>query len=230
VKHLNTSIHVDVTDVGLHTAVSPCTCPTVTRQAQASTQSKQLYACSPTASCTAINDCPFTSGVWPMPRGKSSHQRLLPAGEVHLSRATSGAVCHRRRLACSRSLSGATGARPPPQPEPVPAHQHLPLALICQLRPYHRSRPARTPNPRITHSARTSYLLSPHHLPTQPAPITQSAPTAPTATNCMRWWVVYLTPKIERVISLLSASPVGEARCRCRKVLLTRIDYYYQIA
>jgi hypothetical protein len=39
--------------------------------------------------------------------------------------------------------------------------------------------------------------------------------------------VVYLTPKIERVISLLSASPVGEARCRCRKVWLTRIDYYY---
>jgi hypothetical protein len=37
----------------------------------------------------------------------------------------------------------------------------------------------------------------------------------------------YLTPKIERVISLLSASPVGEARCRCRKVWLTRIDYYY---
>jgi hypothetical protein len=33
----------------------------------------------------------------------------------------------------------------------------------------------------------------------------------------------------ERVISLLSASPVGEARCRCRKVWLARIDddYYY---
>jgi hypothetical protein len=43
----------------------------------------------------------------------------------------------------------------------------------------------------------------------------------------VRVWVVYLTPKIERVISLLSASPVGEARCRCRKVWLTRIDYYY---
>jgi hypothetical protein len=40
-------------------------------------------------------------------------------------------------------------------------------------------------------------------------------------------WVVYLTPKIERIVSLLSASPVGEARCRCRKVWLTRIDYYY---
>jgi hypothetical protein len=37
----------------------------------------------------------------------------------------------------------------------------------------------------------------------------------------------YSLPKIERVISLLSASPVGEARCRCRKVWLTRIDYYY---
>jgi hypothetical protein len=43
----------------------------------------------------------------------------------------------------------------------------------------------------------------------------------------VRVWVVYLTPIIERVISLLSASPVGEARCRCRKVWLTRIDYYY---
>jgi hypothetical protein len=43
----------------------------------------------------------------------------------------------------------------------------------------------------------------------------------------VRAWVVYLTPKIERVIRLLSASPVGEARCRCRKVWLTRIDYYY---
>jgi hypothetical protein len=39
--------------------------------------------------------------------------------------------------------------------------------------------------------------------------------------------VVYLTPKIERVISLLSASPVGEAQCQCCKVCLTRIDYYY---
>jgi hypothetical protein len=27
-------------------------------------------------------------------------------------------------------------------------------------------------------------------------------------------WVVYLTPKIERIISLLSASPVGEAGLR----------------
>jgi hypothetical protein len=43
----------------------------------------------------------------------------------------------------------------------------------------------------------------------------------------VRVWVVYLTPKIERIVSLLSASPVGEARCRCRKVWLTRIDYYY---
>jgi hypothetical protein len=43
----------------------------------------------------------------------------------------------------------------------------------------------------------------------------------------VRVWVVYLTPKIERVISLLSASPVGEARCQCRKVWLTRIDCYY---
>jgi hypothetical protein len=43
----------------------------------------------------------------------------------------------------------------------------------------------------------------------------------------VRVWVVYLTPKIERVISLLSASPVGEARCRCRKVWLTRIDCYF---
>jgi hypothetical protein len=43
----------------------------------------------------------------------------------------------------------------------------------------------------------------------------------------VRVWAVYLTPKIERVISLLSASPVGEARCRCCKVWLTRIDYYY---
>jgi hypothetical protein len=33
--------------------------------------------------------------------------------------------------------------------------------------------------------------------------------------------------RIERIVSLLSASPVGEARCRCRKVWLTRIDYYY---
>jgi hypothetical protein len=43
----------------------------------------------------------------------------------------------------------------------------------------------------------------------------------------VRVWMVYLTPKKERVISLLSASPVGEAQCRCRKVWLTRIDYYY---
>jgi hypothetical protein len=43
----------------------------------------------------------------------------------------------------------------------------------------------------------------------------------------VRVWVVYLTPKIERIVSLLSASPVGEARCRCRKVWLTRIDDYY---
>jgi hypothetical protein len=28
----------------------------------------------------------------------------------------------------------------------------------------------------------------------------------------VRVWVVYLTPKIERIISLLSASRVGEAR------------------
>jgi hypothetical protein len=41
-----------------------------------------------------------------------------------------------------------------------------------------------------------------------------------TATNCrviqdargVRVWVVYLTPKIERIIVLLSASPEGEAR------------------
>jgi hypothetical protein len=33
--------------------------------------------------------------------------------------------------------------------------------------------------------------------------------------------------KIERMIVLLSASPEGEARCRCRKVWLTRNDYYY---
>jgi hypothetical protein len=45
----------------------------------------------------------------------------------------------------------------------------------------------------------------------------------------VRVWVVYLTPKIERTTSLLSASPVGEARCRCRKVWLTRIDYYYYV-
>jgi hypothetical protein len=50
------------------------------------------------------------------------------------------------------------------------------------------------------------HALMPHHI--QPGSV----------------WVVYLTPKIERVISLLSASPVGEARCRCRKVWLTRID------
>jgi hypothetical protein len=34
-------------------------------------------------------------------------------------------------------------------------------------------------------------------------------------TQAHRWvrvWVVYLTPKIERIISLLSAYPVGEAR------------------
>jgi hypothetical protein len=43
----------------------------------------------------------------------------------------------------------------------------------------------------------------------------------------LRFWVVYLTPKIETLNSLLSASLVGEARCRCRKVWLTRIDYYY---
>jgi hypothetical protein len=43
----------------------------------------------------------------------------------------------------------------------------------------------------------------------------------------VRVWVVYLTPKIERIIVLLSASPEGEARCRCRKVWLTRNDYYY---
>jgi hypothetical protein len=30
-------------------------------------------------------------------------------------------------------------------------------------------------------------------------------------------WVVYLTPKIERIISLLSTSPEGEVRCRCQK-------------
>jgi hypothetical protein len=43
----------------------------------------------------------------------------------------------------------------------------------------------------------------------------------------VRVWLVYLTPKIERIIVLLSASPEGEARCRCRKVWLTRNDYYY---
>jgi hypothetical protein len=43
----------------------------------------------------------------------------------------------------------------------------------------------------------------------------------------VRVWVVYLTPKIERIIVLLSASPEGEARCRCRKVWLTKNDYYY---
>jgi hypothetical protein len=43
----------------------------------------------------------------------------------------------------------------------------------------------------------------------------------------VRVWVVYLTQKIERIIVLLSASPEGEARCRCRKVWLTRNDYYY---
>jgi hypothetical protein len=31
----------------------------------------------------------------------------------------------------------------------------------------------------------------------------------------VRVWVVYLTPKIERIIVLLSASPEGEARRRC---------------
>jgi hypothetical protein len=46
-------------------------------------------------------------------------------------------------------------------------------------------------------------------------------------TRGVRIWVVYLTPKIERIIVLLSASPEGEARCRCRKVWLTRNDYYY---
>jgi hypothetical protein len=29
-------------------------------------------------------------------------------------------------------------------------------------------------------------------------------------------WMVYLTPKIERIISLLSTSPEGEVRCRCQ--------------
>jgi hypothetical protein len=43
----------------------------------------------------------------------------------------------------------------------------------------------------------------------------------------VRVWVVYLTPKIERIIVLLSASPEGEARCRCRKVWLVRNDYYH---
>jgi hypothetical protein len=42
----------------------------------------------------------------------------------------------------------------------------------------------------------------------------------------VRVWVVYLTQKIERIIVLLSASPEGEARCRCRKVWLTKNDYY----
>jgi hypothetical protein len=28
--------------------------------------------------------------------------------------------------------------------------------------------------------------------------------------------MVYLTPKIERIISLLSTSPEGEVRCRCQ--------------
>jgi hypothetical protein len=32
----------------------------------------------------------------------------------------------------------------------------------------------------------------------------------------VRVWVVYLTPKIERIISLLSTSPEGEVRCRCQ--------------
>jgi hypothetical protein len=32
----------------------------------------------------------------------------------------------------------------------------------------------------------------------------------------LRVWVVYLTPKIERIISLLSTSPEGEVRCRCQ--------------
>jgi hypothetical protein len=44
---------------------------------------------------------------------------------------------------------------------------------------------------------------------------------------CNRFPQLQQQPIIERVISLLSASPVGEARCRCRKVWLTRIDYYY---
>jgi hypothetical protein len=32
----------------------------------------------------------------------------------------------------------------------------------------------------------------------------------------VRVWVVYLTPKIERIISLLSTSLEGEVRCRCQ--------------
>jgi hypothetical protein len=38
----------------------------------------------------------------------------------------------------------------------------------------------------------------------------------------VRVWVVYLTPKIERIISLLSTSPEGDAKM----VWLTRIDYF----
>jgi hypothetical protein len=43
----------------------------------------------------------------------------------------------------------------------------------------------------------------------------------------VRVWVVYLTPKIERIIVLLSASQRVRRGCRCRKVWLTRNDYYY---
>jgi hypothetical protein len=53
-------------------------------------------------------------------------------------------------------------------------------------------------------------------------------PTTPLANpNIIRNKTQQHCDRIERVISLLSASPVGEARCRCRKVWLTRIDYYY---
>jgi hypothetical protein len=46
----------------------------------------------------------------------------------------------------------------------------------------------------------TSLLVIPHMLPS----------------GGVRVWVVYLTPKIERIISLLSTSPEGEVRCRCQ--------------
>jgi hypothetical protein len=43
----------------------------------------------------------------------------------------------------------------------------------------------------------------------------------------VRVWVVYLTPKIERIIVLLSASPEGEARLPMPKGMAYKDDYYY---
>jgi hypothetical protein len=55
-------------------------------------------------------------------------------------------------------------------------------------------------NNMLTHVCSPPYGVIPHMLPS----------------GGVRVWVVYLTPKIERIISLLSTSPEGEVRCRCQ--------------